>query len=242
MSAERTIDAIIFDIGGVIHPTPFEVMADVEARNGWPAGILPRGPWDPEGDPDYREVELAQIGERAYWARHVERLATAGIDFDVHEQMRFDTEDRIEVIDAIRILRGRYKLGILTNDATQWVGPGWHRDWWLRGLFGAIVDAYEVGALKPQPPGYVAAAEALGVPPDRCAFIDDLEANVAGAEAVGMLGVWWDVKDATRSTLEVLRRFAPDAVETSVAGMYVAAGVRPRVGHRRGHARLSASA
>ncbi len=214
----------------------------METRNDWPAGILPRGPWDPNGDRDYREVEQAVIGERAYWARQKERLSLVGIDLDIHEQIRFDTEDRIEVIDALRILRGRYKLGILTNDATQWVGPGWHRDWWLRDLFGAIVDAFEVGALKPKPPGYLAVARALDVPPERCAFIDDLEANVAGAEAVGMLGVWWDVTDATSSTLDVLRRFAPDAADASVAGLYVAAGVRPRVGHRRGHPRLSASA
>jgi len=46
--------------------------------------------------------------------------------------------------------------------------------------------SYELGLHKPDPRIYVAAGEALGVAPDRCFFLDDLEENVDGAREAGM--------------------------------------------------------
>ena len=56
-------------------------------------------------------------------------------------------------------------------------------------IFDATVISGDVGLHKPQPEIYLLGAERIGVPPERCVFVDDLRENVEGAEAVGMAGV-----------------------------------------------------
>ena len=59
----------------------------------------------------------------------------------------------------------------------------------IRALFDAIVISAEVGLHKPQPEIYELAAERVGVPPERCVFVDDLRENCEGAEAAGMIAM-----------------------------------------------------
>jgi epoxide hydrolase-like predicted phosphatase len=56
-------------------------------------------------------------------------------------------------------------------------------------IFDATVISGDVGLHKPQPEIYLLACERLGANPSECVFVDDLAENVAGAEAVGMVGV-----------------------------------------------------
>jgi glucose-1-phosphatase len=55
--------------------------------------------------------------------------------------------------------------------------------------FHAIVLSHEIGARKPRPEFFQQILQASGSPPERCVFIDDLEANVAGARAYGLHGI-----------------------------------------------------
>ena len=57
------------------------------------------------------------------------------------------------------------------------------------GLFDAVVISGEVGMRKPEERIFLHAAGLLGLGPAECVFIDDVEANVAAAEAVGMTAV-----------------------------------------------------
>jgi putative hydrolase of the HAD superfamily len=57
-------------------------------------------------------------------------------------------------------------------------------------LFDAVVISAEVGMRKPEERIFRHAAQLLGLPPAECVFVDDLEANVLAAEALGMTGVW----------------------------------------------------
>ena len=47
----------------------------------------------------------------------------------------------------------------------------------------------ELGLHKPQPEIYRLAAERLEVAPAACVFVDDLQENCEGAEAVGMTAI-----------------------------------------------------
>ncbi|HKD97317.1 MAG TPA: HAD-IA family hydrolase [Micromonosporaceae bacterium] len=58
----------------------------------------------------------------------------------------------------------------------------------LTDAFDAVVASCEIGAVKPMPEFYRAAADAIGVPAHDCLFVDDVERNVAGARNVGMVG------------------------------------------------------
>ncbi len=204
------VAGIVFDMGGILHPSPFEVLPDIARARGWPADLLPRGPFAPDGDEAYGRLDRGEIREPQYWSAVSERLARDGLAFDVHDVIDWTGKDRVEVVDAIHRLGGRYRLGLLTNDATDWLGPGWRKTWFLRDAFSVIVDAAEEGLRKPAPAIYLRCAERLGLAPDRIVFIDDLTVNVAGARAVGMQGFWFDVTDARGSVGRLLELLLPD--------------------------------
>ena len=58
-----------------------------------------------------------------------------------------------------------------------------------RGLLLDIVDASVTGVRKPDPRAFGAAARALGLPPGRIVFLDDMPWNVAAAAQAGLLAV-----------------------------------------------------
>jgi epoxide hydrolase-like predicted phosphatase len=70
-------------------------------------------------------------------------------------------------------------------------------------IFDATVISGDVGLHKPQPEIYRLGSERIGVPPERCVFVDDLRENIEGAEAVGMAGV---LHRESRDTIAELER------------------------------------
>ncbi|MCR6481602.1 HAD-IA family hydrolase [Amycolatopsis sp. OK19-0408] len=70
--------------------------------------------------------------------------------------------------------------------------------------FDALVFSGEVGVAKPDPEVYRIAADRLGLPATRCAFVDDSGANVRGAVEAGMVGVHHRSVEETLTELGVL--------------------------------------
>ena len=91
-----------------------------------------------------------------------------------------------ELLDFIRAdLKGRYRLGILSNASRDGVieqlfSP---KD---RALFDAIITSREVGLAKPDSRMYELVANKLGVEPMECLYVDDQERHAAGARDAGM--------------------------------------------------------
>jgi putative hydrolase of the HAD superfamily len=77
------------------------------------------------------------------------------------------------------------RTGLLSNS--------WGMDDYPRHLFPSLFDAVvisgEVGMRKPEERIFWHAVGLLGLTPEECVFIDDLEVNVVAAEAVGMTAV-----------------------------------------------------
>jgi putative hydrolase of the HAD superfamily len=71
-------------------------------------------------------------------------------------------------------------------------------------LFDTVVISGEVGMRKPEEGIFLHAAQALGLAPRECVFIDDIEHNVAGAVACGMTGVLHTDPAATALALQDL--------------------------------------
>jgi FMN phosphatase YigB (HAD superfamily) len=82
----------------------------------------------------------------------------------------------------------RITVGLLSDtDPVHWSFI--RRRWaWIDAIEKPTLS-FEVGAMKPHAAIYLAAAENVNAPPERCLFIDDLEANIEGARAVGMQGI-----------------------------------------------------
>lgn len=79
----------------------------------------------------------------------------------------------------------------------------------IDAFFDAVFISEEEGLKKPDPALFLRATEQLGVKPEECLFIGDHPDNdVAGAEAVGMTGVWkvnqfWARKKATHEITDL---------------------------------------
>jgi beta-phosphoglucomutase-like phosphatase (HAD superfamily) len=56
----------------------------------------------------------------------------------------------------------------------------------LRRFFPVVASTQDVGKTKPAPDVFLYAAKLLGVPPERCAVIEDSAAGVTAARAAGM--------------------------------------------------------
>jgi epoxide hydrolase-like predicted phosphatase len=72
------------------------------------------------------------------------------------------------------------------------------------GLFDTVVLSGEVGMRKPEEAIFLHAAQTLGLAPDECVFVDDMPANVAAAQALGMTGVLHTETASTARTLQDL--------------------------------------
>jgi putative hydrolase of the HAD superfamily len=80
------------------------------------------------------------------------------------------------------------RFALCTNNVREWE-PRWRAMLPIDELFEVVVDSAFVGTRKPEPEIYAITLERLGLPAEACAFVDDLEVNVAAAREAGMHGV-----------------------------------------------------
>lgn len=92
-----------------------------------------------------------------------------------------------ELFGWIKSKRGKYVFAILSNIERS------HLDTYLsdeqQGYFSAVLASSEIGRNKPDPEAYKITAARLNMPTKQCVFVDDITANVMGAEATGMKGL-----------------------------------------------------
>jgi epoxide hydrolase-like predicted phosphatase len=91
-----------------------------------------------------------------------------------------------QMYDLMRSLRrAGFRTCLLSNS--------WGSNDYPREIFPELFDAWvisgEVGMRKPEERIFLLAAERIGLPPRQCVFIDDIQANVDAAAALGMAGV-----------------------------------------------------
>jgi FMN phosphatase YigB (HAD superfamily) len=95
------------------------------------------------------------------------------------------------VSDLFRRLKPRYRMILLSNtDVIRWTHIKTKFPEIL--FFDDYVLSFDVGAKKPQIEIYLEAIRAGGAAPERTVFIDDVPANVAGAERAGMKGILFE--------------------------------------------------
>ena len=105
------------------------------------------------------------------------------------------------MLDLLRRVRAAgLKTAMLSN---SW-GVGIYPADVLAELFDAVVISAEVGMRKPEERIFRHAVGLLGLDPAQCVFIDDIEANVQAAEALGMTGVLHTDPAATAGRLAEL--------------------------------------
>jgi epoxide hydrolase-like predicted phosphatase len=107
------------------------------------------------------------------------------------------------MLDLFRQLKaGGVPTGLLSN---SW-GFGYPREL-FPDMFDAVVISGEVGMRKPEPRIFLHAAELLGLAPQECVFIDDIQANISAAEQIGFTGVLHSAADHTAQQVADLLGF-----------------------------------
>lgn len=208
--ADSSIDTVIFDLGGVI------------MRNGGPRDFTRRypdhdpatvaemvmGPHHLDTDHQWHRVERGEISLEECRAITKRMLDDAGIRASTAAEKPssggFAFELNHDMVTLVRDLRtaGR-KVGILTNNVREF-RPMWWPLMDFASEFDVIVDSHEVGMRKPNPAIYHLTLERLASTPERAAFLDDLEANVRAARAVGLHGIHVG-EDSTAAIAEARR-------------------------------------
>ncbi|MFB6523637.1 HAD family hydrolase [Streptomyces sp. NPDC056401] len=175
---------VIFDIGGVLEITP---------ETGWVQRWEQRldlslGAVHERMHDVWRAGSVGGISEQEVHDRVAARL---GLDAPGIEAFMADLwaeylgTPNVELINYVRGLRGRCKLGILSNSfvgAREREATLYHFD----ELVEQIVYSHEIGIEKPDPRAFEVACASMDVLPGNCLFIDDVAVNVEAAQAAGM--------------------------------------------------------
>jgi putative hydrolase of the HAD superfamily len=195
------LQAVIFDYGEVISGPP-----DAQAHRN----LLTVSGVDEESF------------EKAYWAHRLDYDADilngqtywqtvardSGVSFTAKQISQLIEQDAImwmnlnpAMLDWIpRIKEAGFRLGILSNmpaGVLRYMRP---RFPWL-AQFDYLTWSCDLGVVKPDPAIYLHTVKKLAVPPDQALFIDNLEKNIAGAEAVGLHAALFENLDQLQNDL-----------------------------------------
>ena len=197
------LSALLFDFGGPILLSPFELWRIGERSLGLPEGTFTwTGPFDPAADPGWQAVQDGTLKERAYWAARVQEFADlTGEPAEMPRLMMHLYDGSVEEVTRaaaralmVDVRAAGIPLGLLTNDLHAFHDKSWIDTMApVLDLFDVVVDGSLTGFLKPDPRAFEMALEQLGVPAEGTVFIDDLRSNLEGAAAVGLTPVFLDV-------------------------------------------------
>lgn len=173
-------------------------------------------------DPDEHRRWRIRLAE-AFGEIVCEALANVGVDDRglgmelgaMHDRLRKESitplEGAVETLEELR--RRGVTLGLITNGSAEGQRAKIER-FALAGHFAYIGIEGEVGHGKPHREAYETALSALGVDASDCWMVgDNLEWDVAGAQAVGIRGIWLDASGEGVAPDASVR---PDAVVGSI--------------------------
>lgn len=196
--------ALLLDVGVVLLKSAWEIADRFEELCGLEPRTIPgRGPFDESGDPLWERHLAGELTEREYWLGNAEVAVSRGAPLRGQPHLMRAMFQHPEITphrpEALALLRWAREQSITTavfsNELMDFQGREWvERQEWFE-LFDVIVDATEVGIRKPDLRVYDLVVERVGIPAERCVFVDDNPAYAAAGEAAGMVSVLLDVLD-----------------------------------------------
>jgi putative hydrolase of the HAD superfamily len=196
--ADRT--GLIVDFGGVLTNSIFETFGAFCTAEGLaPDTLRERFSKDTTSRTLLEEFECGTLPqedfERAFAA--VLGVEPENLVGRIFAGMRPDEA----MVGAVRAAReAGVRTGLLSN---SW-GPSWYDRAQLLELFDGWVISGEVGIRKPAPRIYELALEKIGLPAERCVFVDDLPFNLKPAREMGLATVLHKSAGETIPQLEEL--------------------------------------
>jgi putative hydrolase of the HAD superfamily len=184
---DRRIDAVLFDFGGVLTSSPFSAIRAWAVENGHePEGMLRMFIGHAhETDHPFHRAERGELSAYDMFTEISVEAAKVGID-PAGFAAGLSMTTRHDVIEYIKGLRADgIALALVTNNFAEMSGH-WRTMAPVDDLFDLVVESSSEGVRKPTAAIYERTLDRLGVSAQRAAFLDDLEDNVAGSQAVGL--------------------------------------------------------
>jgi putative hydrolase of the HAD superfamily len=190
------IEAVVCDFGGVLTTPLFEAFAKIQEQFGIESKDLGGAMQmlsERNGENPLFPLERGEISEDAFLAELGAALEELlGRETHVHgfrEALFSGLDPNPPMIELMRELRGRgLRMAMLTNNVREWE-PLWRAMLPVDEIFEEVVDSGFVGHRKPERRVYEITVERIGVPFERCLFVDDLEPNIEAALELGMRAV-----------------------------------------------------
>jgi epoxide hydrolase-like predicted phosphatase len=208
------IEAVLFDLHGVLTSSPWATLASVGTGAGKTQEevlAVMFGDYELDDDHPWPRLERGEIGIGEYLPAVMALAGEAQVELDFNQLRGFN--ERITVHDAVvehvRSLRQEgYKTAVVTNNVKE-ASAGWRSLLPVDELFDAVVDSSDVGVRKPNPAIFAIALERLGVDdPAAAVFLDDAPGNVEGARLAGLHAILVDDVAAALAELDALLRGA----------------------------------
>ena len=208
--------AVIFDLGGVVFPSPFDAFAAYERDHGLPDRFI-RGVVAASADHGaWARLERSEVSFDEFCVAFGAECAAAGGAVDAAVLMRDigrGFAPRPEMTRAIRAIRTHgLKVGALTNNWAPAEPQTDHAPHSLGqlGEFDVVVESAVEGLRKPDPRIYELVCERLGVAPSEAVFLDDLGVNLKPARALGMTTIKVEDPGTALTELTAVLGFALD--------------------------------
>jgi HAD superfamily hydrolase (TIGR01509 family) len=174
------VEAVVFDLDGVLVDSEHvwdQVREELARERG--------GRWHDRAQADMMGMSSTE------WSRYMHDViglteTPEEINDDVVRRMQTRYADHLPLIDgaaeAVQRLAGGFRLGLATSSNRSLIEVVLSTAG-LTSLFEATVSSEEVERGKPSPLVFLEAARRLGVPPKRCAAVEDSANGIRAAHA-----------------------------------------------------------
>lgn len=182
------IQAIIFDCFGVLTTDLWKEFV----------ATLPEDQRAPAGDFN-RAYDSGQLSRQKF-LQDIEGL-TGRQPSEVENLLSEETYKNVELLNFIAELKKQYKIGLLSNIATNWITEQFLTTE-EQQLFDVMVFSHHIGASKPDAKMFETIAGRLDLPLENCVMIDDSERYCSAAADLGMQGIYYQDLTQLKQDLE----------------------------------------
>ena len=186
------IEVILFDLGNVILPfDPHQTAEKLSRASQRKEFQHPQKMFSYLFDPEKGAINLYQVGKvsSAEFFQSLKESLSLSISFEafipIWNEIFVENE---EVSEVIRSLKGKYRLGLLSNTDPLHFGyilPKFP----ILQVFDKWILSHEVGFRKPEVGIFQAAIAWASVDPRKILFIDDIKTHIDVAVSLGMRGI-----------------------------------------------------
>ncbi|WP_250287242.1 MULTISPECIES: HAD family hydrolase [unclassified Frankia] len=215
------IGAVVFDVGGVLCPSPVGEFEKVDAEYGLPTGTVMSFV---RGGELFARCETGRMPIAEFYRRcsaaiaekHRVDVPAQRLDAMLWACMGDNVRPEMAAL-VVEVRAAGYRTALLTNIFAE------RRDWLHALLPAGAIDVYgdssELGLRKPDPAIYRRLLEMLGHGPREVVFVDDFPENLVPARDLGMVDVRYESpRQVRRALVEAGVRIAPEPVDSRTGG------------------------